>query len=82
MSMSVEIQRRLLEILRKYSRKEGLSVRVIMHPTILARLKNEDADILMELESKYGKNLTFRADPAVHLEEFKLVDPETSAEYK
>lgn len=82
MSMSVEIQRRLLEILRKYSRKEGISVRVIMHPTILARLKNEDADILMELENKYGKNLTFRGDPAVHLEEFKLVDTDTGAEYK
>lgn len=81
MSMSVEIQRRLLEVLKRSSSKEGLSVRIIMHPTILARLKNEDAGILMELESKYGQNLSFRADPSVHLEEFKLVDPETNVEY-
>jgi len=79
LSMSVEIQRRLHEVLRR-ANQENISVRVIMHPTILARLKNEDAGILLELEQKHGKNLSFRADPDIHLEEFKLVDPATGAE--
>ena len=74
-SMSVEIQRRLKEILRRLkSRKD---VRVVMHPTILARLKNDDAALLQELEDKYGKGLQFRADPSIHIESFTIVDPET-----
>jgi ribonuclease G len=81
MSMSVEIQRRLHEVLRRYGSKKNFSVRVIIHPTILARLKNEDASILIELEKKYGQSLTFRADENIHHEEFRIIDPETNAEY-
>lgn len=76
-SMSVEIQRRLKEILKRRRREKRLAVRVIMNPTVLARLKNDDADLLKELENEYGKDLSFRADPSIHIEEFKLVDPDT-----
>ena len=76
-SMSVEIQRSLKEFLKQRRRRGKNGVRVIMHPTILARLKNEDAGILRELEEEYGKDLQFRADPTIHIENFKLVDPET-----
>ncbi len=77
-SMSVEIQRRLKELLRKRTgKKKNSGIRVIMNPSILARLKNDDAELLKELENKYGKDLQFRADPTIHIEEFKLVDPET-----
>lgn len=81
LTMSVEIQRRLNEILKRYRSSKTLSVRVIIHPAVLARLKNEDAFILMELEEKYGKNLSFRADEHIHQEEFRLIDPETNVEY-
>jgi ribonuclease G len=81
MTMSVEIQRRLSELLKRRKSTKNFSVRVIINPEILARLKNEDADILMELEEKYGKNLTFRADPHIHHEEFRLADPETGVDY-
>ena len=40
-SMSVEIQRRLKEILKRKQREKGLAIRVIMHPAILARLKTQ-----------------------------------------
>ena len=80
-SMSVEIQRRLKEILKRKQREKGLQIRVIMHPTVLARLKNDDAELLKELENQYGQALSFRADPTVHIEEFKLVDPQTGEEY-
>jgi len=77
LSISVEIQRVLKEILKRKMWVKDLTVRVIMNPSVLARLKNEDAMFLTELEDKYGKNLTFRADPSLHLEEFQIVDPET-----
>lgn len=76
-SMSVEIQRSLKEILKRKRRNKDFAVRVIMHPSIMARLKNNDADLLRELQNVYGKDLQFRADPTVHIEDFKLVDPET-----
>ena len=80
-SMSVEIQRRLKEILKRKQREKGLQIRVIMHPTVLARLKNDDAELLKELEAQYGQALSFRADPTIHIEQFKLVDPQTGEEY-
>ena len=80
-SMSVEIQRKLKELLKKKAKNKRMSVRVIMHPTVLARLINDDAELLQELEEDYGKDLSFRADPTMHMECFKLVDPETNLEY-
>jgi len=58
-----------------------MSVRVIMNPIVMERLKNDDADLLREMEADYGKDLSFRADPTMHVEKFKLVDPETNMEY-
>ena len=75
-SMSVEIQRTLKETLKRRRGRRG-GLRVIMNPTVLARLRNDDAALLQELEKEYGKDLQFRADPSIHIEEFKLVDPET-----
>ena len=38
--------------------------------------------LLDELESKYNHELSFRIDPLLHFEEFKLVDPDTGTELK
>ena len=73
--------RRLKEILKRKQREKGLQIRVIMHPTVLARLKNDDAELLRELENEYGQALSFRADPTIPIEQFKLVDPQTNEEY-
>lgn len=81
LSMSVEIQRRLKEVLKRKNARRKMAVRVIMNPAIFARLKNEDAKLLMELEEEYGKDLSFRADPTIHIEDFKLVDPDSGKEY-
>lgn len=81
LSMSVEIQRRLKEVLKRKNARKKMAVRVIMNPAIFARLKNEDAKLLMELEEEYGKDLSFRADPTIHIEDFKLVDPDSGKEY-
>ena len=53
-----------------------------MHPDILARLRNEDAQLLRDIEEKYKHDLSFRADPMLHYEEFRIVDPVTGAELK
>ncbi len=80
MSMSVMIQRRLKEILCRYRNDKNLSVRVIMHPAILARLKNEDSNLISELEQQFGHQMTFRADPSLHHQRFRIVDSETGVE--
>ncbi len=82
LTMSAEIQRRLNSVLRDRRYKDVGAVRVFMHPEVLARLRNEDSQLLDELESKYNHELSFRIDPLLHFEEFKLVDPDTGTELK
>jgi len=52
----------------------------MVHPSILERLKNEDAALLSGLEAQFGGELTFRGDPALHMEEFRILNNDTSAE--
>lgn len=82
MSMSVLIQRRLKQILSQHRKEKNLSVRVMMHPAVLARLKNEDGVLISELEQQFGHHLTFRADPIQTHESFKVVDSDTGVEFK
>ena len=80
-TMSAEIQRQLNSVMRDKKYK-GIPLRVFMHPEVLARLRNEDAQLLSDMEKKYKSELSFRADPMLHYEEFKLIDPVTGAEVK
>jgi len=77
-SMSVEIQRRLQEILQRKRRTSQL--RVMVHPSILERLKNEDAALLSGIEAQFGGELSFRGDPGLHREEFRIINTETGTE--
>ena len=77
LTTSVEIQRLLKEILKRKQWDKELEVRIIMNPSVLARLKNDDAIFLGELEEKYGRGLSFRGDPNIHIEEFKIIDAKT-----
>jgi ribonuclease G len=81
-TMRAEIQRALTEILKKYKSEKDLSIRVYVHPQILASIKNADSGILNEFEQKYGRNLSFRTDPMLHIEKFRIVDPDTEQELK
>ncbi|HEY5914971.1 MAG TPA: Rne/Rng family ribonuclease [Verrucomicrobiae bacterium] len=75
LTMSVEIQRKLGEILKKRARDESdFQLRIIVHPTILDRLRTQDEKHLIEMEKRYFGKLSFRADPAMHAEEFKIVN--------
>jgi ribonuclease G len=81
LTMSVEIQRKLSEILKKRPRDESdFQLRIVVHPTILKRLRTEDEKHLIEMEKRYFGKLEFRADPGLHAEAFKIVNVATNEE--
>ncbi|MDD2763081.1 MAG: Rne/Rng family ribonuclease [Opitutaceae bacterium] len=84
-TMSVELQRKLSSIVRRlHARNDGkeYALRVLVHPGILDRLRSEDADLLVRMESNYGVKLAFRADPNYHVENFKIINAVTNEEYR
>jgi ribonuclease G len=84
-TMSVELQRRLSAVARRVTnRNDGkeYSLRVMVHPSILERLRSEDADLLVRMEKTFGVKLAFRADAAYHVENFKIVNANTGEEYR
>ncbi len=84
-TMSVELQRKLSSIVRRLvARKDSkdYSLRVMVHPGILERLRSEDANLLVRMEKDYGVKLAFRADPSYHLENFKIINAATGEEYR
>jgi len=81
LTMSVEIQRKLSEILKKRTRDESdFQLRIIVHPSVLDRLRTEDEQLLIDLEKRYFGKLSFRGDPAIHAEQFKIVNVMTNEE--
>ena len=84
-TMSVELQRKLSSIVRRLqNRHDGkeYSLRVLVHPSILERLRNEDAELLVRMEKLYGVKLAFRADMNYHVENFKIINALTNEEYR
>ena len=80
-TMSVEIQRKLQEILKQRIRDDkGFQLRIVVHPAVLERLHTEDEKHLIELEKRFFGKLTFRADGGMHAEQFKIVNVETNEE--
>jgi ribonuclease G len=81
-TMSVEIQRKLAEILRRRKEQESeLSLRIFVHPDVLKRLRDHDEQLLMEMESRLQARLSFRVDEKLHHEQFKIVNGVTNEEY-
>jgi len=80
-TMSVEIQRKLNEILKKRSRDESdFQLRIAVHPTVLERLRTEDEKLIIEMEKRYFGKLSFRPEPSFHAEQFKIVNVATNEE--
>ena len=80
-TMSVEIQRKLQEILKKRLRDENdFQLRIVVNPTVLDRLRTEDEKHLIEMEKRYFGKLSFRSDAGMHAEQFKIVNVETNEE--
>ena len=77
LSMSVEIQRRIAEVMRRNA-KSNLSLKVVVNPTVMERLRKEDEEALVNLERKHHGRLTFVADANSHVEDFVIMNAETS----
>jgi len=81
LTMSVEIQRKLGEILKRRTRDESdFQLRIVVNPTVLERLRTEDEKLLIEMEKRYFGKLSFRGDPNFHAEQFKIVNAVTNDE--
>lgn len=80
LSMSVEIQRRLAQIMRTHQKSDDLSLRITVNPSVLDRLRREDEDMLVELEQKFTAHMAFVADPNMHVEHFKIVQADSNEE--
>ncbi|MCP5525535.1 MAG: Rne/Rng family ribonuclease [Verrucomicrobiales bacterium] len=81
LTMSVEIQRKLAEILKRRERDESdFQLRIAVHPKVLDRLRTEDEKLIIEMEKKYFGKLSFRAEPEFHAEQFKIYNAVTNEE--
>jgi ribonuclease G len=81
LTMSVDIQRKLGEIIKKRDKLEkrreqesDFNLRVNVHPSVLERLRNEDEDIFIDMEKRYLVKISFRAEKGMHPEEFEVYD--------
>ncbi len=79
LTMSVEIQRKLGEIIKKRDKlkqrreeETDFKLRVNVNPDVLARLRNEDEDIFIDMEKRYLVKIAFRAEETLHPEEFEV----------
>jgi ribonuclease G len=81
LTMSVEIQRKLGEILKKRHRDESdFQLRILVHPNVLERLRTDDEQLFIDMEKKYFGKLSFKPEPALHAEEFKIFNGITNTE--
>lgn len=81
LGMSVDIQRQISAIMRRHQREELTDdLQVVVHPTVLERLRNEDEQFLMDLQSKFSGRLGFKSDPGKHMEFFAINNATTGEE--
>jgi ribonuclease G len=78
LSMSVEIQRRLAQVMRSHKKQAEHGLRITVNPAILDRLRTEDEEMLVDLEKKYGVHMAFVSDPNTHIEHFRIATPDTN----
>jgi len=81
-TMSVEIQRKLDELLkrRNIDEMEDYQLLISVNPMVLDRLRKEDENLIINMEKKHLVKLSFRAEPDLHAEQFKIVNGATNKE--
>ena len=84
LALSVDIQRRIAAIMRmpryKAAREddEPVELQIVVAPTVLDRLRNEDEAFLVDLQRRYTGRLTFKSELHRHPESFCIADAKTS----
>jgi len=76
-SMSVEIQRRLNEVVAKRKCKKVI---VKAHTRVVERLEKEDRKLFETIEKQYQMQILFEKDPSLHIEDFHLFDAANESE--
>ena len=78
-SMSVEIQRRLNEVVAKRNYKKVI---VKAHTRVVERLEKEDKKLFEGIQKQFQMELLFEKDPSLHIEDFHLFDATDANELK
>jgi len=81
MTMSVELQRTLHSLMREHQESVH-EIKVVVHPDLLARLRTDDEEHLIDIERRYAGRLSFRSDPSFHQEKFVITNAITGAELR
>jgi ribonuclease G len=81
LSMSVELQRHIAEVLRsRRSKEESIPLKISVNPVVMDRLRKEDEAVLVALESKHKGHLTFVSNGSLHMEDFMITNADTGEE--
>ena len=79
MAISIEIQRRLVSLLKKAAvAKKPFEPKIVIAPQVMQRLRTEDADLLAQLQKDFETRLTFVSELHRHPESFAILDAATS----
>ncbi len=79
LAISVEIQRRLIALLKKADlEKKPFEPKIVIAPQVMQRLRTEDSAILAQLQKDYNTRLTFVSELHRHPEAFSILDAATS----
>ncbi|MCE9615850.1 MAG: Rne/Rng family ribonuclease [Lentisphaerae bacterium] len=78
LGMSVAIQRQIGAIMRKRRGSAARKLQIIVHPTVLERLRTADEQFLVDIQTKFEGELTFKSDPGKHMEYFAINDSVTN----
>ena len=70
-SISVELQRKLSGLMNMEDDSIGDLI-IVVHPEIMKRLKDEDSNVLLDMERRHQGRFTFRSDPSFDREEIKI----------
>jgi ribonuclease G len=77
-TVSVEVQRKLLSVIRKLRETHGpdkeLEINILLHPVNLERIVTEDRDFFRDLMKSCKVRLGTKADPTYSVESFRLFD--------
>jgi len=78
MSMSVDVQRQTAAVMRKLqAEKRPINLQIVVHPTVLDRMRREDEKFLVDMEARYHGALSFKSDANRHVESYIVKDAES-----
>ena len=79
MAVSIDIQRALVQLLKKSEATNNpFEPKIVIAPQVMQRLRTEDSAILARLQKDYNTRLTFVSELHRHPESFSILDATTS----